>query len=107
MRSSTRWSSMAPRLVGRPSGSVLGPRQLAQVVAKAATEGGRGAIVVLDQGRPRLAGPAAVGVPGPGEVGDPAGVGPVHVWVDVAVAAVALPQLAGHHRVGLRDFDER
>jgi hypothetical protein len=35
------------------------------------------------------------------------GVGPVHIWVDVAVAAVALPQLTGHHRVGVGDLGER
>src|SRR6478609_8902867 len=46
---------------------------------------------------------AVDGVPGPAEVADAVRVGPVHVAVDEAVAAVALAQLARHDGDLLRD----
>src|SRR4051812_48040629 len=89
-------------LAGRTQNSVSG-RERPQVITKADAERGRGAFVVADQRRPGLAGPAAVGVPGPGEIRDPVAVGPAHVRVDVAVGAVALADLAANHRVAPRD----
>src|SRR4051794_27845117 len=69
-------------------------------------EAGRGAVVVADQARAGAAGPAAVGVPCPGQVGDAATIGPGHVAVDVGVAAVALTHLAGDDRVPAGDACE-
>src|SRR5882757_619798 len=83
------------------------PRQRPQMVAETDPERGRGALVVLDQSRTPFAGPAAVGVPGPGEVGDPVPVGPAHVGGDVSVRAVALADLAADHRVAAGDLGER
>src|SRR5262249_37199944 len=64
------------------------------------------AAVVLDQAGATAAGPAVAGVPGPAEVGDVVGVGPGHVSVDVAVAAGALAELAGDHRVLFGDAEQ-
>ena len=57
-------------LAGRPWRRRLSGRrrELTQVFAEAEPEAGRGAVVGGDQGGAGLAGPAAVGVPGPGQI---------------------------------------
>src|SRR5262249_40052501 len=82
-----------------PRGSAASmPPQRGQVIPEADPEAGGLAAVVLDQARPGVAGPAALRVPGPADVGDADAVGPAHPLVDVVVAAVGLAQLADHDR---------
>src|SRR5437879_1229736 len=64
----------------------------------------RGAVVVGDQ---RWTAAAAERAPVPGDVRDAALIGPFHVPVDEAVAAVVLADLAAHDGVALRDGSDR
>src|SRR3954447_7384072 len=85
-------------------GSVSG--ESAKVFAEADAEPGRGAVVSPDHRGAVAAGPAAVGVPGPTDVGDAVAVRPAHVGIDVVVVAVALAELTGDDGMGAGDLRE-